>query len=57
MTTETMTQTIPVRLDFDAAASGFSKAMGTLDRAATRALDDAGHRRVLAVLRYLGAGS
>jgi AhpD family alkylhydroperoxidase len=42
MTTETMTQTIPVRLDFDAVAPGFSKAMVTLDRAATRQLDDAG---------------
>ena len=42
MTTQTMTQTIPVRLDFDAAVPGFSKAMATLDRAATRALDDAG---------------
>ena len=42
MTTQTMTQTIPVRLDFDAAAPGFSKAMVTLDRAATRQLDDAG---------------
>ncbi len=37
-----MTQTIPVRLDFEAAASGFSTAMATLDRAATRELDDAG---------------
>ena len=36
------TQTIPVRLDFDATDPGFSKAMATLDRAATRALDDAG---------------
>ena len=42
MTTQTMTQTIPVRLDFDATVPGFSKAMATLDRAATRALDDAG---------------
>jgi AhpD family alkylhydroperoxidase len=36
------TQTIPVRLDFDATVPGFSKAMATLDRAATRELDDAG---------------
>jgi AhpD family alkylhydroperoxidase len=36
------TQTIPVRLDFDAAVPGFYKAMATLDRAATRELDDAG---------------
>ena len=36
------TQTIPVRLDFDATDPGFSKAMATLDRAATRELDDAG---------------
>ena len=36
MTTQTMTQTIPVRLDFDAAVPGFSKAMATLDRAAAR---------------------
>ena len=42
MTTQTMTQTIPVRLDFDATVPGFSKAMATLDRAATRELDDAG---------------
>ena len=42
MTTQTMTQTIPVRLDFDATDPGFSKAMATLDRAATRELDDAG---------------
>jgi AhpD family alkylhydroperoxidase len=42
MTTETITATIPVRLDFEAAAPGVYKAMATLDRAATRALDDAG---------------
>ena len=42
MTTETITGTIPVRLDFEAAAPGVYKAMATLDRAATRALDDAG---------------
>ena len=34
MTTQTMTQTIPVRLAFDATVPGFSKAMATLDRAA-----------------------
>ena len=42
MTTETITGTIPVRLDFEAAAPGVYKAMATLDRAATRELDDAG---------------
>ena len=42
MTAQTTTQTIPVRLDFEAAAPGVYKAMATLDRAATRALDDAG---------------
>ena len=31
--------TIPVRLDFDAHAAGFSRAMGHLDRAATKELD------------------
>ena len=36
------TQTIPVRLDFDATVPGSYKAMATLDRAATRELDDAG---------------
>jgi AhpD family alkylhydroperoxidase len=36
------TQTIPVRLDFDSTVPGFNKAMATLDRAATRELDDAG---------------
>jgi AhpD family alkylhydroperoxidase len=30
---------IPVRLDFDSHAAGFSKAMGQLDRAATKELD------------------
>jgi AhpD family alkylhydroperoxidase len=42
MTTETITGTIPVRVDFEAAAPGVYKAMAALDRAATRALDDAG---------------
>ncbi len=42
MTTETKTQQIPVRLDFDAVAPGFSRAMGGLDRAATKELDAAG---------------
>jgi AhpD family alkylhydroperoxidase len=37
-TTETTVE-IPVRLDFDAHAPGFSKAMAHLDRAATRELD------------------
>lgn len=39
--TDTMTQ-IPVRIDFDSLAAGFSKAMAHLDRAATRELDAAG---------------
>ena len=42
MTTETITAAIPVRVDFEAAAPGVYKAMAALDRAATRALDDAG---------------
>ena len=42
MTTETITGTIPVRVDFEAAAPGVYKAMAALDRAATRALEDAG---------------
>jgi AhpD family alkylhydroperoxidase len=33
---------IPVRLDFDAAAPGFSRAMAHLDHAATKELDKAG---------------
>ncbi len=36
--TQTSTQ-IPVRLDFDAHAAGFSRAMAHLDRAATKELD------------------
>jgi AhpD family alkylhydroperoxidase len=39
MTTPDATTTVPVRLDFDAEASGFSKAMTHLDHAATRELD------------------
>jgi AhpD family alkylhydroperoxidase len=42
MTTETVTETIPVRLDFEAAVPGFSRAMAALDRATTRELEDAG---------------
>ena len=42
MTTETMTQAPSVRLDFGAAAPGFSKAMAALERAATNELDAAG---------------
>src|SRR5579872_5113912 len=38
--TDTMTQ-IPVRIDFDSLAAGFSKAMAHLDRAATKELDAA----------------
>jgi AhpD family alkylhydroperoxidase len=37
-TTETLPQ-IPVRLDFDAVAPGFSRAMSHLDKAATKELD------------------
>src|ERR1700733_10392160 len=33
---------IPVRLDFDTQAAGFARAMGHLDRAATKELDQAG---------------
>jgi len=36
------TQTITARLDFDAVAPGFSRAMAALDRAATKELDSAG---------------
>jgi AhpD family alkylhydroperoxidase len=44
-TTETRTE-IPVRLDFDAHAAGFSRAMNHLDNAATKQLDgvDFDHR-------------
>jgi len=38
MTADTVTQ-IPVRLDFDAHADGFARAMAHLDRAATKELD------------------
>jgi AhpD family alkylhydroperoxidase len=38
----TATSPIPVRLDFDAQAAGFSRAMSHLDRAATKELDAAG---------------
>lgn len=40
MTTDTMT--VPVRLDFDAHAPVFAKAMSHLDHAATKQLDSAG---------------
>jgi AhpD family alkylhydroperoxidase len=40
--TTTNTEQIPVRLDFDNLAPGFSKAMAHLDRAATKELDHAG---------------
>src|SRR6266702_8122325 len=40
-TTETTPQ-IPVRLDFDTLAPGFSRAMAHLDKAATKELDKAG---------------
>jgi AhpD family alkylhydroperoxidase len=36
------TETISVRLDFDAVAPGFSRAMAALDRAATKELDSVG---------------
>ena len=36
------TETITVRLDFDAVVPGFSRAMAALDRAATKELDSAG---------------
>jgi AhpD family alkylhydroperoxidase len=42
MTTTTETTQIPARLDFDAQAPGFSRAMAHLDRAATKELDNAG---------------
>jgi len=38
----TTTTQIPVRIDFDSLASGFSKALAHLDRAATKELDAAG---------------
>ncbi|HEX7164255.1 MAG TPA: carboxymuconolactone decarboxylase family protein [Trebonia sp.] len=41
-TTATAAPEIPVRLDFDAHAAGFARAMAHLDRAATKELDAAG---------------
>jgi AhpD family alkylhydroperoxidase len=41
MTTTDTTVSVPVRLDFDARAAGFSRAMAQLDRAATKELDAA----------------
>ncbi len=41
MTITNETTQIPVRLDFDAVAPGFSRAMAHLDRAATKELDQA----------------
>src|SRR6266536_1152095 len=41
MTTADSTVQIPVRLDFDACAPGFSRAMAHLDQAATKELDKA----------------
>src|SRR5580704_3349210 len=41
-TTDQVTETIPVRLDFDEHAAGFSRAMAHLDKAATKELDQAG---------------
>jgi AhpD family alkylhydroperoxidase len=42
MTREMTTSDVPVRLDFDTHAPGFSRAMGRLDRAATEELDKVG---------------
>src|SRR5580700_8078639 len=42
MTIDQATETIPVRLDFDEHAAGFSRAMAHLDKAATKELDQAG---------------
>ena len=44
MTFDQATETIPVRLDFDAHAPDFSRAMAHLDRAATKELDRAAQR-------------
>src|SRR6202042_2084398 len=41
-TSASSTSQIPVRLDFDTQAAGFARAMGHLDRAATKELDQAG---------------
>ncbi len=42
MTTDQATQTVDVRLDIDAHAPAFTRAMGHLDHAATKELDQAG---------------
>jgi AhpD family alkylhydroperoxidase len=42
MTITNETAQIPVRLDFDSLAAGYSRAMAHLDRAATKELDSAG---------------
>ena len=42
ITDENSTASIPVRLDFDAHAAGFARAMARLDQAATKELDQAG---------------
>ena len=42
MTTTSETTQIPVRLDIDTLAAGFSRAMAHLDKAATKELDQAG---------------
>jgi AhpD family alkylhydroperoxidase len=39
VTTTQTTSTVPIRLDFDARAPGFSRALAHLDRAATKELD------------------
>jgi AhpD family alkylhydroperoxidase len=46
MTSTDITRQVPVRLDFDAHAPGFSRAMAALDKAATKQLDsvDFDHR-------------
>jgi AhpD family alkylhydroperoxidase len=41
MTENATTTQVPVRLDFDTYAAGFARAMGQLDRAATKELDRA----------------
>ena len=41
-TTDRITAQIPVRLDFEAHAAGFARALAHLDRAATKELDQAG---------------
>ena len=41
MTITNETAQIPVRLDFDSLAAGYSRAMGHLDHAATKELDKA----------------